>query len=67
MHMNIFFIFRGEDENSSCVHLGSDEEDLERPLPLRSDDELRHYNPFIPPYQHMHNFSKDISIVYNQV
>ncbi|XP_036928055.1 uncharacterized protein LOC119004878 isoform X1 [Acanthopagrus latus] len=47
---------RGEDENNSWVHLEKDEEDLERPLPLRSDDELRHYNPFIPPHQYMHNF-----------
>ncbi|XP_051252081.1 E3 ubiquitin ligase TRAF3IP2 isoform X2 [Dicentrarchus labrax] len=46
-------VTRGEDEYNS--QLQSDEEDLELPLPLRSDDELQHYNPFVPPYQYMHH------------
>nr|XP_046269135.1 uncharacterized protein LOC124072048 isoform X2 [Scatophagus argus] len=43
---------RGEDEYSS--QLQSLEEDLEPPLPLRSDDEWQHYNPFVPPHVYMH-------------
>ncbi|KAM9341150.1 uncharacterized protein ABDE67_014835 [Symphorus nematophorus] len=43
----------GEDEYSS--QLQSDEEDLEPPLPLRSDDEWQHYNPYLPPHHHVQN------------
>ncbi|KAE8290100.1 Adapter protein CIKS Connection to IKK and SAPK/JNK Nuclear factor NF-kappa-B activator 1 [Larimichthys crocea] len=45
---------RGEDEYNS--QLQSDEEDLELPLPLRSDDEWQHYSPFVPPQHCMHNY-----------
>ncbi|XP_034063274.1 adapter protein CIKS-like [Gymnodraco acuticeps] len=45
---------RGEDECNS--QLQSDEEDLELPCPLRSDDEWQHYQPPQPPHHYMHNY-----------
>lgn len=52
------FIFRGEDKYSS--ELQSDEEDLEPPLPLRSDDEWQHYSHFVPPQCCMKPCGKEI-------
>ncbi|XP_031165546.1 uncharacterized protein LOC116057293 isoform X2 [Sander lucioperca] len=43
---------RGENDSQ----LQSDEEDLEPPLPLRSDDEWPHYRPLPPPHHYMHNY-----------
>ncbi|XP_049917850.1 E3 ubiquitin ligase TRAF3IP2-like [Epinephelus moara] len=37
--------------------LQSDEEDLEPPLPLRSDDEWQHCRPSLPPQHYMHNYN----------
>lgn len=54
------FILRGEDE-SSC-QLESDEEDLEQPLPLRSDDEWQHFGPFPPHHSCTHNCGKELSV-----
>ncbi|XP_023256737.1 adapter protein CIKS-like isoform X1 [Seriola lalandi dorsalis] len=34
----------------------SDEEELESPLPLRSDDDWQHYSPFLPPHHYTHNY-----------
>ncbi|XP_074516804.1 uncharacterized protein LOC141783415 [Sebastes fasciatus] len=45
---------RGEDEYNSQTR--SDEEDLEPPLPLRSDDEWQHYRPLLPPHHYMDNY-----------
>lgn len=42
---------RGEDEYISQPQ--SDEEDLEPPLPLRSDDEMQQCTQFLPPHHHM--------------
>lgn len=58
--LSIFFIFRGENDSQ----LQSDEEDLEPPLPLRSDDEWPHYRPLPPPHHYMHNYCKKYSIKY---
>ncbi len=58
---NWFFIFRSDEYNSQ---LQSDEEDLEPPLPLRSDDEWQHYSPFLPPHHYMHNNGKENYIKY---
>ncbi|XP_053291301.1 E3 ubiquitin ligase TRAF3IP2 [Pleuronectes platessa] len=44
----------GEYEDSS--QLQSDEEELEPPLPLRSDDEWQHNSPFLPPHHYTHNY-----------
>ncbi|KAF3845027.1 hypothetical protein F7725_008190, partial [Dissostichus mawsoni] len=44
----------GEDEYNS--QLQSDEEDLELPCPLRSDDEWQHYQPPQPPHHYLHNY-----------
>ncbi|XP_044023186.1 E3 ubiquitin ligase TRAF3IP2-like isoform X2 [Siniperca chuatsi] len=44
---------RGED--GYTFQLQSDEEDLEPPLPLRSDEWL-HCSPFLPPHHCMHNY-----------
>ncbi|XP_042357276.1 uncharacterized protein LOC121954033 [Plectropomus leopardus] len=44
---------RCEDEYNSQIR--SDEEHLEPPLPLRSDDEWQHYRPPLPPHHYMHN------------
>ncbi|XP_035023079.1 E3 ubiquitin ligase TRAF3IP2 [Hippoglossus stenolepis] len=44
----------GEYEDNS--QLQSDEEELEPPLPLRSDDEWQHYSPFLPPHHCTHNY-----------
>ncbi|KAI3367181.1 hypothetical protein L3Q82_008240 [Scortum barcoo] len=41
------------DEYSSQIQ---SEEDLEAPLPLRSDDEWQHYSPILPPHQCMQNY-----------
>ncbi|XP_069391757.1 E3 ubiquitin ligase TRAF3IP2-like isoform X2 [Paralichthys olivaceus] len=46
----------GEYEDSSQPQ--SDEEELEPPLPLRSDDELQHYSPFLPPHHYTHNYGE---------
>ncbi|CAK6966951.1 uncharacterized protein LOC121881208 [Scomber scombrus] len=47
--------YRGNDEYNS--ELQSDAEvELEPPLPLRSDDELQHCSPFLPPHHCMHNY-----------
>ncbi|XP_029316350.1 uncharacterized protein LOC115027271 [Cottoperca gobio] len=46
---------RVEDEYRS--QLQSDEEDLEPPCPLRSDDEWQHYRPFPPPHHFTHNYN----------
>lgn len=54
------FVFRGEDKYSS--ELQSDEEDLEPPLPLRSDDEWQHYSRFVPPQCCMHKCGKEINL-----
>lgn len=52
------YFFRGNNEYSS--ELQSDAEvELEPPLPLRSDDELQHCGPFLPPHHCMHNHGKD--------
>lgn len=54
-----FCIFRGEDKyNFQFLN----EEYLEPPLPLRSDEEWQHYNPFVPPHFYMHNYGKEINI-----
>ncbi|GLD69358.1 adapter protein CIKS-like protein [Lates japonicus] len=44
----------GEDEYSS--QLESDGEELEPPLPLKSDNEWQHYSPLLPPHHYMHNY-----------
>ncbi|XP_032365231.1 uncharacterized protein LOC116679857 isoform X2 [Etheostoma spectabile] len=43
---------RGE----TASQLQSDEEDLEPPLPLRSDDQCPNYRPPPPPHHYMHNY-----------
>lgn len=54
------FIFRVEGKYSS--ELQSDEEDLEPPLPLRSDDEWQHYSRLVPPQCWMHKCGKEIDL-----
>lgn len=49
-----FFNLRGEDEYSS--QLESNGEELEQPLPLKSDNEWQQYSPLLPPHHYMHNY-----------
>lgn len=51
-------LFSSEDKYSSQTE--SDEEDLEPPLPLRSDEELQEYSPVWPPNHYMHRGGKSI-------
>ncbi|XP_026161895.1 uncharacterized protein LOC113129894 [Mastacembelus armatus] len=57
---------RGEDECN--FQLLSDAEELEAPLPLRSDDEWQHYSPLLSPYNYMHNYGlhRTVDIRYYQ-
>lgn len=48
----LILLFSSEDKYSSQTE--SDEEDLEPPLPLRSDEELQDYSPVWPPDYYMH-------------
>ncbi|XP_071354080.1 uncharacterized protein [Trachinotus anak] len=45
-------------DNGYNTQLQSDEEELESPLPLRSDDEWQHYSPFLPPHHYFHNYGE---------
>lgn len=44
--MDVFPTFREEDEHNSELQLN--EEELDLPLPLKSDDEWQHYSPVLP-------------------
>ncbi|XP_029981825.1 adapter protein CIKS-like [Sphaeramia orbicularis] len=48
---------REDDEYS--FHPDTYEEELEPPLPLRSDDEWQHYSPFVPPQHYLHQYDVD--------
>ncbi|XP_069008654.1 uncharacterized protein [Embiotoca jacksoni] len=46
---------RGEDNYNSRLQSDAEEE-LEPPLPLKSDNEWQRYTPFLIPHQYMHNY-----------
>lgn len=54
-----FLIYSDEDLYS---HLDSEEEYLEPPLPLISDDEWQHYRTVGPPHHYIYHYGKEINI-----
>lgn len=52
-----FLTFREEDNHNSQLQM--DEEELDVPLPLRSDNEWQHYSPVLPPPHYIPNCGKE--------